>query len=313
MASGTTRRQRRVIGGSLAAALLIVLTLGSGVVSAQENAETGEAADLAAMSEATMISLDLTVTEITDPGTLWLDEDGLHIRGLTGISSVSGDITGTANTVTDIDWAAPCNETTLVCQGAQVSTTELTITDDSGSWEGHMQLVVDPANANTTVTGSLVGGGGNAGGLISLNEVTARTDVSLSLTGYQVIGMKPVGGINLLVNVCIIDESTASGGFLARYVIEDGGLAQASIAISGSSISIDATFTGSHGTLMGNAVEMVTAENGSAGTFVLMGTGGDYTGYVGFGRTGTQVVMSSLCDSGYEAHAFWIGEVYIGN
>ncbi len=115
----------------------------------------GSAPDLPVSSNATTISLEFSVSEIRDPGRLWIDDAGLHIRALTGIDAVSGDITGTATTSTNIGWSAPCHAETLICRGAQVSFQQLTITDENGEWTGDLQLVIDPARGPDTITGIL--------------------------------------------------------------------------------------------------------------------------------------------------------------
>ncbi len=318
MTTGTMNRHRGRIGGSLVVFLLLMFVASSGVVNAQDDDALDATGETAGLSNATAIALDLNVTEITDPGSFWLDEAGFHARGLTGIDEVSGDLTGAATTRTAIDWEGPCNTTSLICLGAQTSFTQLTITDDHGTWAGLLHLIVDHANDEVSVTAVLIGRGRNAGQALYLNEVTDRDDVSLSLSGYQLGRARSIGngGVHLQFTACVVDEATANGGFQGHYAVEDGGsleLLLTSQTDTSLARTVEATFRGARGTLTGSAVEMATSDGGSAGSFVLLGVDGDYDGYVGIGRTGSDLVESSLCFSGYEIHSFWTGEVYRGD
>ncbi|MEZ4570763.1 MAG: hypothetical protein R2849_10645, partial [Thermomicrobiales bacterium] len=161
--------------GRLASVLLALLALSGSVADAQTETTPDDPAATTISSSAASIGLTLSVSEVRAPDRFWLDESGLHIRELAGIDTVSGDITGTATTSTNIGWSAPCNGGTLVCRGAQVSFQQLTITDENGEWTGDLQLVIDPARGPDTITGILVGRHGNAGQVLYLNAVTERS------------------------------------------------------------------------------------------------------------------------------------------
>lgn len=309
-------RQVQRAGGRLTIMLLLLVALSGGVVSAQTGTAPDDADALTISTDATPIALELAISEISAPGRFWLDEAGLHIRGLAGIDTISGDISGTATTRTNIGWTGPCHTDTLICRGAQVSFQQLTITDDNGEWTGDLQLVINPAQGADGVTAILVGRGGNAGHVLFLDEVTGRTDASLSVTGYQITSMRPVGGVNLTTDVCLQDNTTATGGFLGSYSVGDSGSLEMTLARgidAALGMAVTARFQGSHGTLQGAAIERETTAGGSAGRFVLLGGDGDYAGYMGFGRTGSQLVESDGCAGGYALHSFWIGEAYLSS
>ncbi len=302
--------------GRLAIVLLVLLALSSGVVGAQTEATPDALDALAVPSNATSISLELSVSEISDPGRLWLDDAGLHMRGLAGITTVSGDITGSATTQTNIGWSSPCHSDTLVCRGAQVSFQNLTITDDNGAWSGDLQLMIDPAQGEDVITGILRGERGNSGAVLYINEVTDRTETSLSVAGYRIENERPVGGVNLSFDACLHDATTATGAFVGNSNTEDSGGLSLSLTRGIDpelGTALEARFAGERGTLVGSAVEMETTDGGAAGRFVLLGGDGEYANYLGFGRTGSQLTESDSCAGGYALSSFWIGEVYLGS
>ncbi len=266
-------------------------------------------------SNATPISLEFSVSEVDAPDRLWVDERGLHIRNLAGIDIVSGDISGTATSSTNIGWTAPCNAETLTCRGAQISFQELTITDESGEWTGYVQLLIEPGAGADRLTGILVGRRGNTKQVLYLNEVVERSDTSLAVAGYRIDRAKPVGGVNLTFEACLHDATTATGGFLASHPADDSGPLQMTLTRgidSALGLAVSARFEGQHGTMEGVALEHETTADGSSGHFVLLGGNSAYSGYLGFGRTGSQLVESDSCAGGYALHSFWIGEVYLG-
>ena len=227
--------------------------------------------------------------------------------------SVSGDVSGTATTSTNIGWAAPCDPSTLVCRGAQVFFQQLTISDENSEWTGDLQLAIDPAQGPDTITGILVGRHGNAGQVLYLNEVTARSETSFSVSGYRITNTRPVGGVNLTFDSCLENATAAAGGFLGSHSVDDSGSTQLALARgidAALGMAVAARFEGQHGTLAGIALERETTARGSAGRFVLLGGDGDYAGYLGFGRTGSQLTESDSCAGGYAFSSFWIGEVY---
>ena len=304
------RRTQRA-GGKLATMLLTLLALSGGIVGAQTEAEP-DADTVTISTDAVPVTLEFSIGEISAPERFWLDGAGLHIRDLTGIDTVNGDINGTATTRTHIGWTAPCHTDTLICRGAQVSFQELEITDEHGAWDGALQLVIDPAQGADSVSAILVGRGGNAGQVLYLDEVTGRTDASVSVAGYQIANVRPVGGVNLTTDVCLQDDTTATGGFLGSYSVADSGALEMTLSRgidAALGMAVAARFDGAHGTLQGAAIERETTAGGSAGRFVLLGGDGAYDGYLGFGRTGSQLIESANCAGGYALHSFWIGEV----
>ncbi len=307
---------RRYWSGRMAFVVLILTTISSGgVATAQFAAEPEASDDLEVPGNASPIALEFSVSEVAAPDRLWVDERGLHIRNLAGIDIVSGDITGTATSSTNIGWTAPCNAETLTCRGAQLSFQELTITDDTGEWTGYVQLLIEPGAGADRLTGILVGRRGNTGQVLYLNKVVERSDTSLAVVGYRIDRAKPVGGVNLTSEACLHDATTATGGFLASHPADDSGPLQLTLTRgidAALGLAVAARFEGQHGTMEGVALERETTAGGSSGHFVLLGGNSSYSGYLGFGRTGSQLVESDSCIGGYALHSFWIGEVYLG-
>ncbi len=174
------------IGVRLAIGVLALLALGGGVVSAQPSPAQDPAIDPALLRGATPIALEFEINTVSSPGQFSLNDRGLHITNLGGVDRVSGDLSGTAITLTTLDWAAPCQPDTLVCLGAQTSSERLTINDAAGQWTGILILSINSAKGVQTVQAFLVGRGGNAGHILYLNKVTGRTHVSLSVSGYRI-------------------------------------------------------------------------------------------------------------------------------
>ena len=54
-------------------------------------------------------SISVTVEDVIDAGRSWIDGEGLHVRDLITTSSVSGDLNGTAELVSDVDQFGPCS------------------------------------------------------------------------------------------------------------------------------------------------------------------------------------------------------------
>ncbi len=304
--------------GRLAVIFLILLvSLTSGVASAQtdETPDDGNGSD----AGGARLSIEISVTEITDPGALSVNTHSLQIHDLTGQAAVSGDISGAATTDTNITWSGPCNPETLACRGVQVSRQQLTITDDSGEWHGHLQLTLDPAAGGDAISGVLVGRRGHTGEVIFIDTVTARTDSSLTVTGNMAgrAGAR-VQGINLRSQVCLNEDLTGSGVFLSNSATIAGGTVD--VAVTGAldangmldamaGISVTATFMNADGTLAGQAMENSTAA-GFSGRFAIHSGDGAYAGVQGYGRTGSQLISDANCGSGYALSSFWIGELY---
>ncbi len=293
--------------------LVLLVSLTSGVVAAQSEPASDESS----------VSIEINVTEISDPGQLWIDENGLQIQDLTGQAAISGDITGTATIETNIRWVGPCDTFTLNCRGQQLSRQELMITDDSGEWKGHLQLTIDPEEGSDAITGVLVGYRGNAGQTIFIDAVTARSDASLSISGHPVDSSTPVSGIDLRSQICLDQNLTGSGNYLSNVPPLEGGSVEAVLTgtldlesdMPGTAAwtTMIATFMDENGSLEGQSMEESTAADGSAGRFVLLGGDGIYAGAQGNGRTGSQLIEDADCGSGYALRSFWIGELYLSS
>ena len=311
--------RRPVERGGLVFGLLILLaSLTSGVASAQTESTPDNSDENDSVGAS--LSIEINVTEITDPGEISVNTNRLRIRGLTGQAAVSGDITGTAMTNTNITWSGPCDPSTLVCRGVQVSRQQLTITDESGEWHGHLQLTLDPSSGDDAISGVLAGRRGYTGEVILIDTVTARTDSSLTVTGNRAgRAGAVVQGINLRSQVCLNQNLTGAGTFLSNSPSIEGGTVE--VAVTGvldangmldatAGISVMATFTNEDGSLAGQAMENSTAA-GFSGRFVIHGGDGTYAGTQGFGRTGSQLVSDGSCGSGYALSTFWIGDLYM--
>lgn len=296
------RRRRRMFGLVLALAVL-----------------TGLFPVGAALGDHTIATrVDVTFTstpvEVIDPGEEWVDEAGIfHIRGLVEVDEIAGDATGTAEIFINVD-AHPD-------EGWSSAWGTLTITDETGTWDGSWLN-------NQFVEGDeffeigyvfLTGRGGNAGmsitGTLTLDNETGVGTVEGVLQTMAV----PVAGLTILQELCVVQETdfaTITGGFLASGAIESSGSVQAGFEASGGiwthtyNLAGATLMTDEHGSFeiffLGGAQDGETY-SGGWGPFMITGGDGAYAELYGYGRAVATAMESSTCASGAGFRLSYVG------
>jgi hypothetical protein len=288
---------------SIFAAGGLLLALTSGVAAQAEPDADGDIVD---------ISITITPAETVDEGRIWADGDGLHVRGLTVAAKVEGNLSGSAQLVSDIDWAGPCDPAGIVCAGGQDTFSQVEIESEAGNWSGTVGVEVIPDGA-VLVHGVLVGWHGASDRVIVLTELTAVDGASLTLAGQVVTLNGPVGGVHITNSACVTSERTADGGFLGSGgLVNDSGPARILFEPVGfpnaSGVYGEANLIGHNGGLRGIFIAATNNQH-AHGNFVLAGVSGPYAGMLGYGRATMSLVEEPRCTSGFQLTSTWTGQV----
>ncbi len=257
------------------------------------------------------IALSLALDQTIDAGTTWVDEAGLHVRGLTTVYTVEGDLSGTATLASDLDWGGPCDASGGSCEGGLESFASIEIESETATWRGSL-AIEQFAGTRTLAHGILIGRHGAADQVLVIDEAVEATASTLALTGSMATLEGPIGGIQLSHSACITGETTADGGFIGgRGLIQDSGPARitrqeiGSGALSGVYGSV--TDIGQKGTLRGIFIAKLNNRH-AHGSFVLVGESGPYQGLLGYGRATMALSEEPRCESGLQATSTWTGQ-----
>ncbi len=158
-------------------ALLLVLALIAPVLVVSAQSDEGAPEGVVA------ISITVTIIDVLDSGSSWVDGTALHIRGISTVAAVDGDLSGTAELTSDLDQQGPCNAA-LECQGGQDIFTEVKITGDEAIWAGSLALEI-LSDGHSAAHGILIGRFGTHDQVIVIDSLTATDGATLELAGQR--------------------------------------------------------------------------------------------------------------------------------
>ncbi len=257
------------------------------------------------------ITVTITLDEIVDPGKAWTGAEGFHMRGVVVQATVSGDVTGAAVLVNDIDADGPC-DAMLDCEGSQQSFATVELRNDEQTWSGSVALEL-PAGARESVHGILVGRHGASDQVIVLDTVISATPAAIELSGTMITLTGPIAGIHLSGSACLTGPTTADGGFIGTngLVRDSGPLRVARQTLGGddpTGIYGETRQLGAKGNLRGIFIAGLNARH-AHGNFVLAGESGPYSGILGYGRATATIAEEPRCESGLQITSTWTGQV----
>ena len=254
-------------------------------------------------------SISVTVEDVIDAGRSWIDGEGLHVRDLITTSSVSGDLNGTAELVSDVDQFGPCSGP-LDCEGDQEIFSEVRVESDEQIWSGRLALQFSD-EPRSPVHGILVGRHGTGDQVIVLDSLLAVEGDTIELGGSMVTLSGPTSGVHLTGSACSTSPTTADGGFIGTtgLIVDSGPLRVSREPIGGSAptgVYGELRQIGQKGSLRGIFIAGVNGQH-LHGSFVLVGESGPYRGVIGYGRATATVTEDSRCDSGLLVTSTWTG------
>lgn len=258
----------------------------------------------------TEVSFTSTHTELMDAGEEWVDEAGIyHVRGETQHDEVSGDISGTAIVVINVDFLAAGDCAEEPCPGLTEVWGEVKIEDENGWWTGRFTQsfsdIPDEEYAFTSI--ALSGRGGNAG-MTFIGEFTSIEESSVTIEGVLSTLGAPTNGMNTNVTVCFGEEAS-TGSYLSSGAIEGDGAAEAIFVPS--SLIWTHTYNLFGGLQLSDengavAIEFVSGAQdigtgGSIGfgNYVITGGTGAYAEMYGHGRVIAALQELPGCESGF--------------
>jgi Domain of unknown function (DUF4399) len=285
--------------------LLLVLALIAPVLQASAQSDEGGPEGIVA------ISITVTISDVLDSGSSWFDGSGVHIRGISTLATVEGDLSGSAELTSDLDQPGPCNAA-LECQGGQDIFTEVKITNDEAIWAGSLALEI-LSDGRSTAHGILMGRFGTHDQVIVLDSLTATDGATLELGGRLVTLDGPIAGIHLTGSACVTGSTTADGGFIGSsgLVVDSGPMRVTRQTLGGTDptgIYGEVRQIGQKGNLRGIFIAPLNAHH-AHGDFVLVGESGPYHGLLGYGRATATITEESRCDSGLQITSTWTGQV----
>ncbi len=276
----------------------------------------------AANNEATRTEVSFTSTqiEVVDPGKEWVDDAGIyHVRGLTEVDDIAGDLTGSATVVINIDYFVPgeCNEDS--CPGYTEVWGTIAIENEEGQWTGRftqsLSDVPDDEYAFTSV--ALHGRGGNAG-MSFFGEFVDSTDTSVTIAGTLSTMALPTQAFDTSVTLCFTADAVV-GNYIGTGAVNGFGHAEA--------VFLGAGLPGTHKYNLFGAVEL-TDEYGSLvigfvggaqdvgfssfgfGNYVITGGTGAYEELYGNGRVIGAAQEIASCEYGFGVRVRFIGTAH---
>jgi hypothetical protein len=157
-------RKNKFLRVVIVALLLSVLPFGGGA--------------LATASPST-VSFQYVKVKTVKPGKVWVDKDGMHIRGRVDSGKITGDLKGSAVVTYNADLGPFVNDTVAPAPGSgtaygtiKITTTQVSTTIPSQIWEGSWSY--------TILNGKVVGGEMTATNFVSQLKMTIVTVNELS-------------------------------------------------------------------------------------------------------------------------------------
>ena len=297
-----SNRPRRSGLRSVPALMLMVALLATPIPAAAQSDETED-------GTVVPLSVSVTVEDVVDPGRSWVDSDGVHVRQVVTVASVSGGLDGTAEIVSDIDQAGPCS-TPFDCDGDQDIFSEIRIEGNDQIWSGRLALEFSE-DLRSPVHGILVGRHGTGDQVIIFDSLLGIDGDSIELGGSMVTLSGPTSGVHLTGSACTTSPTSADGGFIGTsgLIIDSGPLRVSREPVGGTDptgIYGEIRQIGQKGSLRGIFIASVNGRH-THGNFVLVGESGPYRGVLGYGRATATVTEEPRCDSGRLVTSTWTG------
>lgn len=288
----------------LSLVLLVVSLLAPALSAAAQPSDEGD-------NTVIPVVISVTIDEVVDSGTTWVDEDGVHSRGVVAAATVAGDLTGAAVLVNDIDAYGPCNAM-LVCEGDQETFSTVEITSDEQIWSGTFALEIFEGS-RAGVHGILVGRHGTTDQVVVLDTLVAADGATLELSGNMITLTGLIAGVHLSGSACVTGPTTADGGFIGTsgLILDNGPLRVTRHTLGGDNptgIYGETRQIGQKGNLRGIFIAGLNARY-AHGNFVLVGESGPYGGILGYGRATATLTDEPRCASGLQITSTWTGQV----
>lgn len=300
-----TRARRPLLRHAFLAAILLTMALtplSQHTSSAQESDET-----------VTPVSLQVTPGEVLDEGQRWVDEAGLHVRGLVVEASVEGDVSGAASVTADLDWAGTCDPVARTCDGLLELLGEIEVATEDGSWDGLVALERQGLES-FSVHSILIGRGAEAGRAIVIDTAESDDMASAITFGGTAVDLgNRRGGGTINQYACITSEGRADGAFLSSGLIADDGPVNITLLDVGEPSQLgrygQARHQGKNGTFQTSYIEQSNGPH-AFGAFAMAGATGAYSEIAGFGYTRSTVSDNADCASGRQIITTWTGEFH---
>jgi hypothetical protein len=289
MSDGRPRRRRRVIG------LVLTLAVLAGLV------PFGAALGDHTVASRVEVTFTSTLVEITNPGEEWVDEAGIfHLRGQVETDDVTGDLTGSAEVVINVD----ANE----AEGWQTAWGTFVMADETGTWSGRWLNNVTVVEDEVFESGfMMLSGRGSYAGMTIAGGLTLGDADDATIEGVMQTMALPTAGLTMTQDLCFQEDGSISGGFFSNGAVETSGSSQAAFEASGGiwthtyNLFGLMTFTDAHGSFsvafLGGAQDGETY-SGSWGPFMILGGDGAYAELYGNGRAVMTAAETSTCATG---------------
>lgn len=258
----------------------------------------------------TEVTFATTDVEVLDPGEEWVDEAGIyHRRGEVETNDVTGDLTGTAEVVINID----ANE----AEGWQTAWGTFTMADETGSWTGRWLNNVTVVEDEVFESGfMMLSGRGGYAGMTIAGGITLDEENNATIEGVLQTMALPTAGLTMSQDLCFQEDGSISGGFFANGAVATSGSSQAAFEASGGiwthtyNLFGIMTFADEHGSFavafLGGAQDGETY-SGSWGPFTILGGDGAYAELYGQGRAVMTAMVSETCATGVGFRLSYVG------
>jgi hypothetical protein len=277
---------------------------------------------LAASHDATRTDASFTSTqiEIVDPGKEWVDDAGIyHVRGLTEIDDITGDITGTGEIVISIDFLAPGECTEDSCPGYTEIWGTVDIENDEGRWTGRFtQSISDVPGSEYAFTSIALHGRGGYAGMSFFGEFVDDSGTSVTIAGTLSTMALPTQAFDVNVTLCFTEDAVV-GNYLGTGAVDGFGHAEA--------VFLGAGLPGTHKYNLFGAVELTddlgTVDIGFVGgsqdvgfssfgfgNYVITGGTGAYEELYGNGRVIGAAQEIASCEYGFGVRVRFIGTAH---
>lgn len=284
--------------------MLLVLPLSSMTALAQNGDSNPHAED---------ITFTLTSVATLEEGEYWETETSFHLRGVVTEEAVEGDLTGTGIITMDGNFVEADGCTEEACPGYIDSSSTLTITDESGTWDGNMAFTIDEVEGTEVGKVMLIGRGGNAGKALYGDMVfLPNEESSAQVTGQVVTLNAPSQGIRFFYDGCFVPPAGTAGGVLVSGGSwNDSGSWNADypLLIPGGATFGESTVTTANGTI-DSVLMLQTSGTNRIGHFMVLGGTGEYENLYGFGVVRTSAFQTDRCEGNPGAGGHWIGRAY---
>lgn len=264
-------------------------------------------------SHLTDITFKMVTTDVIDEGEFWGTDTTFDLRGSVTEEAVDGDIVGTAIITMNGTFTAAPGCTDESCPGTTVSWSDLSITDENGTWSGQMAFELDEVADTETGYVFLIGRAGNSGKAISGDlKFLDDEDGAAQVTGKVVTTMLPSQGVRFLYDGCFVPPAGTAGHVrMAIGTSTDSGAwdAHYPLIIDGRATYGESSITTSKGTV-DSVLMLQNAGSNRVGYFMLLGGTGEYENLYGFGIVRTAAYDNPNCESGSGAGGYWIGRAH---